>query len=332
VASSDQRQRHPVPSARSALVVSKINDKNLIDRIGLGIRGNAVVRAEILLDRLKFSPGEISDVYSRNVQNAVNAFQAAHSLPVNSEIDSTTWTALNQHQPFTSKQEPQNGKKQRDEQSTSHDRSATNSPPRAIIPYVISGEDVACPFTKIPHVIGQNMEERLLLREAILKNLNYKSPLELLAEKFHSSPRLLVELNAGKTFSKAGTEIQLPAVDSPPPEEAASVVVDASTHTVTALSTEGRLLSSYPATMGSVHNPLPSGSFKIVSVNWYPHFKYNPKLFWDAENKNPRAILPLGLTDLSALCGSAFRRRIMGFTERPSPLKSASPSPTDAFV
>jgi hypothetical protein len=42
------------------LDVSKINDPNTRDSVGARSEGEAVVRAGILLDRLKFSPGEIS--------------------------------------------------------------------------------------------------------------------------------------------------------------------------------------------------------------------------------------------------------------------------------
>ena len=37
--------------------------------------------------------------------------------------------------------------------------------------------------------------------------------------------------------------------------------------------------------MGSVHDPLPIGNWKITDVKHDPDFHYNPRLFWDA---NPR--------------------------------------------
>jgi len=69
-------------------------------------------------------------------------------------------------------------------------------------------------------------------------------------------------------------------------------VVDASTHSVTAL--DHSVLAFYPATIGSEHDPSPVGNWKVVEVNWYPKFKYSPNLFWDAENKHAKATLPPG--------------------------------------
>ena len=75
------------------------------------------------------------------------------------------------------------------------------------------------------------------------------------------------------------------------PPQASSVVVDASTHSVTALDSSGHVLAFYPATVGSEHDPLPVGNWKITEVSWYPKFKYNPNLFWDSQDKHPRATI-----------------------------------------
>ena len=133
-----------------------------------------------------------------------------------------------------------------------------------------------------------------MLAEARLPRLGYASPLELLAERFHSSSHLLAQLNPRKSFEKAGEEVQMPNVLTPAPAPAASVVVDASTHSVTALDGSGKVLAFYPATVGSKHDPLPVGNWKIVEVTRNPRFKYNPNLFWDSRNKRPRATLAPG--------------------------------------
>jgi len=37
--------------------------------------------------------------------------------------------------------------------------------------------------------------------------------------------------------------------------------------------------------VGSTHDPLPLGTWKLNGVAWNPPFNYNPDLFWDAEVK-----------------------------------------------
>ena len=43
--------------------------------------GPAVLRAQILLDRARFSSGELDASYGNNLEQAVTAFREAHGLP-----------------------------------------------------------------------------------------------------------------------------------------------------------------------------------------------------------------------------------------------------------
>jgi lipoprotein-anchoring transpeptidase ErfK/SrfK len=264
-----------------------------------------VVRAAILLDRLKFSPGEISSSYSNNLAKAVAAFQAVSGLPAVGSVDAATWEALNRNQsggqaPAPVQQSaprggnPPNQGTQQPPQPAGPAPQPQGSPPPAVITYVIAMEDVSGKFTDIQKASGPGAGERRMLSEAKLRQLNFQSPLELLAEKFHTSRSLLVHLNPRRGFHKAGEQIQVPNVLTPAPPRPASLVVDASTQSVAALDGKGKVLAFYPATVGSQHDPLPVGNWKIVDVDWYPKFKYNPNLFWDAEEKHPRATLPPG--------------------------------------
>ena len=301
------------------LNVSRINDPNTRDTVGPHAEGDAAVRAEILLDRLKFSPGEIGTAYNDNFAKAVAAFQAASGLPPMGSVDAPTWAALNddqitghvqpaQQQPAPPTRGSSAGPQQQNTQQTSPSGGQPNAQntapparaqegklPPALISYTIVPEDVSGPFTKIPEVRGgENRGERVMLREARFHQLNYASPLQLLAEKFHSSPRLLVELNPGKDFKKEGEQIQVPNVLTPAPAQAGSVVVSAATHSVAALDPGGKILAFYPATVGSEHDPLPVGNWTVKEIDHYPHFKYNPNLFWDSQDKRPRAVLAPG--------------------------------------
>jgi lipoprotein-anchoring transpeptidase ErfK/SrfK len=151
--------------------------------------------------------------------------------------------------------------------------------------------------------------------------MNYESPLQLVAEKFHCSPRLLVTLNPHKAFKKAGEQIQVPNVVTPDPPKAASVVVDGTTRSVMAFDSGGKMVAYYPATVGSEHDPLPVGEWKITEVSWYPKFKYNPNLFWDAENKRPRATVPPGPKNPVGVVWMGLSKQHYGIHGTPNPSK-----------
>ena len=152
--------------------------------------------------------------------------------------------------------------------------------------YTITAEDVAGPFKPIPAD---------MMKKATLDKLGYTSALEGLGEKFHSRPELLKKLNPGKSFTRAGEVIEVPNVHlTAPAGKAAKVVVDESDGSVDAIDAQGNILASYPATMGSEHDPLPVGDWKINGVSKNPSFNYNPDLFWDAKPKDDKAKLAPG--------------------------------------
>jgi lipoprotein-anchoring transpeptidase ErfK/SrfK len=224
---------------------------------------------QILLDRASFSPGVIDGKRGSNTQRAVAAFQAAHALPVNGNVDPATWQNLT---------------------------AAAGQQTLAL--YTVQPADVAGPFVpQIPH----DMEE-----QAKLPALAYTSPVELLAEKFHCTPEFLLALNPGANLAAAGQAIRVPNVppftpwtkDQPLPDKSAvppdlRIVVSKSR---SSLSVERGADVVYfaPVTSGSEHDPLPLGQWKVQGVSRAPVFHYNPKLFWDAKSTDTKATIPAG--------------------------------------
>jgi lipoprotein-anchoring transpeptidase ErfK/SrfK len=298
---ASQAPRRPVPRrtparkrpARAPLPPrvdpQRVNDPNLVDPVGPDSRGAAVVRAEILLDRMKFSPGEIEAAYTDNMKKAISAFQRELGLDPSGIVDAATWASLNKQQ-TAGGGGPQPGGGAPDNNNPQPQPGPSGAPP-ALVPYTVSQDDVAGPFTKLPRA---RTGEQLMLEEAKLEHLNYGSPLEAIAEKFHINPKLLTELNPGKNFDKPDEEILAPNVLTPAPAKADSVVVDGSERSVKAVDAQGKVLAFYPATIGSPHDPLPVGNWKILGKRVNPEFHYNPNLFWDSENKHARATLPPG--------------------------------------
>jgi lipoprotein-anchoring transpeptidase ErfK/SrfK len=155
------------------------------------------------------------------------------------------------------------------------------------VSYTITAEDLAGPFTPIPTEVAD---------QAKLPVMGYENPAEALGEKFHVSPKLLALLNPGTSFDRAGTVIQVPNVARPALAKTAGMIVRVSKRqsAVEAVDANGTVLARYPATLGSEHDPLPLGKWKINGVEWNPRFHYNPDLFWDADASDKKEKLAPG--------------------------------------
>ena len=215
----------------------------------------SVLRAQILLDRARFSPGEIDGRQGDDLGVALRSYQEVHHLKETGIADAETLRLLNRDtRPLTRR-------------------------------YVITEQDVKGPFTPIPADVQE---------QARMKYLGYESPAEALGEKFHCSPKLLAEWNPGKSLDKAGEAIEVPNIVAHPAARAVRVVVSKSKRTVTAYGAHDRVLAVYPATMGGPHDPLPIGDWKIISVDQNPWFYYDPVHFWNASPDESTAKLPPG--------------------------------------
>jgi lipoprotein-anchoring transpeptidase ErfK/SrfK len=155
----------------------------------------------------------------------------------------------------------------------------------ATVPYTITEADAAGPYAPVPDD---------LMEQAKLPALGYASILEALGERFHASPALLHALNPNATFA-AGEQIEVPNVARAPLLGVVRVVVDQSERAVFAHDESGKVVARYPATMGSEHDPLPLGEWKVNGTSQGPpEFNYNPDLFWDADATHSKAKIAPG--------------------------------------
>ena len=75
---------------------------------------------------------------------------------------------------------------------------------------------------------------------------------------------------------------------------AAKVEITKQTGAAVVRDAQDKVLMYAPVTVGSEHDPLPVGDWKIVSIFDLPKFSYNPDLFWDADPSHGKALLPAG--------------------------------------
>jgi lipoprotein-anchoring transpeptidase ErfK/SrfK len=234
----------PVLAASQGPDMEAVNGASWSAKDGKGKEIDPVlIKAQVLLDRARFSPGVIDGHNGENLQNAIKAFEKEHGLKPDGALDAEVWTKLGE----------------------------TSTDP-VLVEYTIADGDVKGPFVEVP----DKLEE-----QAKLDRLGYAGPEELLAEKFHMDVDLLKVLNAGKPLDKAGSSIVVANVvvhadQARKTEKAAKIEIVKSDHVLRALDKDGKVMAVYPASIGSEEKPAPDGSHTVRAVAPNPNYTYNP--------------------------------------------------------
>ena len=210
--------------------------------------------------------------------------------------------------------------------------------PVPVTRYRITSEDVAGPFVTIPTD---------MMQKAALPFLGYSSLLEALAERFHSTPMFLQQLNPDAHFIE-GEELVvpnvvamvLPVVPSKPPvnempvpitpeiaparetmptKADITVTVTKSMSALTVTDASGRIVFYAPVTTGSKHDPLPIGTWKVNGVKFNPNYHYNPHLFWNAGPRDAKALIPAGPNNPVGLVWIDISKKHYGLHGTPEP-------------
>jgi lipoprotein-anchoring transpeptidase ErfK/SrfK len=248
-------QAKAAPHTPPATLAAAIENAQRLPVLATGAKGPAVIRAQILLDREWFSPGEIDGRFASNMLHALRSFQAFRGLKASGVLDAATWQALQ----------------------------ASGATPLAR--YVLSEADLRGPFAPVPKDIMQR---------AKLERLGYASPLEALAEKFHVAPRLLEDLNRGRKL-QVGSEWTVPdVIDTKPTRKAASILVLKNQKRLLVLDDKEVPLASFPISIGGRRDPLPLGKMNIKNEVDNPTFLYDPKLIWDAKPQHTKVEIAAG--------------------------------------
>ena len=249
-------ERRPGDGPARQALLAPVSNLTALPVLRKGASGTDVARVQTLLGRAWFSPGQIDGRFGRNVEHAVQAFQRAAGLPPSGEVDAATWEALG----------------------------ADRVPAFAAV--TLREEDVRGPFVKLPEDV---------MARAKLQAQGYESAAEAIAERFHSSPRLLHEMNPGARFV-AGAEWIVPnvAVGDASAADGVVVAIDKSRRELRAVDASGRTLAAFPISIGGPRDPLPVGQMRIVNEVEDPSFTYDPKLLKSAPAGAKKAQLAPG--------------------------------------
>ena len=243
-------------------------------------RETPVLRAQVILDHLGFSPSIIDGQEGQSYVAALRGFQEANGLAITGTLDEATLAKLEQW---------------------------CKIPATRVV--VIPESFAAGPF--VPDFPANAADQ------AKLPRLGYRDLMEALAERFHTTPEVIASMNPDVPTLTAGSAIRVPNIpnadstvsgDDPrgwsdtlaslgvdaDQKQADRVVVDKSEGVLKVFAADDRLIAQFPATMGSSKDPLPIGEWKIQGVSRNPDFHYNPKLFWDVSNSKEAQLLNPG--------------------------------------
>ena len=239
-----------------------------------------VAKLQILLDREGFSPGAIDGRMGSNVRKAVEAWTRAN--PMGGDLYDAA--ALDRHlarmgAPFTT--------------------------------YEIRTSDLDRPFiASVPVDYAE---------KAKLESLAYTSPIEMLAERFHTSQTYLRELNPRANFFRAGTVLTVPHVGAPVTEKVHYIVADKGLKQLRAYDRNGELTAAYPATIGSASTPSPSGTVEVARVALDPEYTYNPKINFTQGNNTQILRIPPGPNGPVGSVWIALSKKTYGIHGTPDP-------------
>lgn len=332
----------PVQQAEASGAAQPAGDGNFADTMRSNDRGDArdaavlpdseprpMMQAQVVLDRLGFSPGVIDGKDGISTKNALRAFQEANDLAPSGALDEPTKAALTRWQNI-----------------------------EATRVVTIPEEFAVGRFEKMPKDAAD---------QAKMNRLGYESLDEKLAERFHTTVDVLKMLNPGgkpatsaaapatsttsaagatpasapppsatpepagapasgastvgqpgpPSMFAAGQQIRVPNIgadfidaksdvesdwrdtlqslgvgtDQP---KAARIVADKSASTLKAYDEQDKLIAAFTITSGSSHDPLPLGEWKILGIAHNPPFAYDPTLFWDVADSKEKQQLPPG--------------------------------------
>jgi lipoprotein-anchoring transpeptidase ErfK/SrfK len=255
--------------------------------------GPAVLRAQILLDRARFSSGVLNGKAGQNTAKATLFFQQENGLPTTGHLDEATYDKL----------------------------IAIVGHVDGAVEYTLADDDVAGPYLWVP--VSVYDQEKLPCE-------CYASALEMLDERFHTVTDVLRRLNPTVSFNHLapGMKLWVPNVEPFDAERLRETELDKpivkihvakSGRYLHALAADGSIVYHFPTTVGSEYDPSPTGRYRVEGVQWHPVFHYDPALYSDVPDSRPRATLQPGPNSPVGIVWIATSKEHVGIHGTPLP-------------
>lgn len=271
-----------------------------------------LTRIQIFLDARDFAPGRLDGKWGEFTRKAAARYLESQGKPV-----------------------PEFG----DAPPADLDLKLDESTP-AFTDYTVTEEDVA----SIGEVAAKPEAQ------AKQKAMPYTSVLERVAERYHSDPAFIRELNPEAPLDslQVGAVLKVPNVDppfdiakvkegeveSPDSKEASSepdeskedtndsgklkIVIDVAEKMLEVRQGE-TLAAAFPITPGSDALPAPKGDWKVESITWMPWFRYDKKMLEEGERSDEAHNIPPGPNNAVGILWMALNKKGIGIHGTNSP-------------
>ncbi len=244
---------------------------------------SVTLRAEVMLDRLGFSPGVIDGKPGGNFRHAVQAFETARHLRQTEGLNKKVWSRL-----------------------------VEESGEPVLQDHMLTESDVTGPF--MPDL----PKDYLALSKR--STLAYRSASQKIAAAFHLGEDLLGALNPGVDLTKAGTTIVVTNTGSPAHRDnVVKVIVDKTKGQVRGYDRHHNLIFAAPATIGSRELPSPTGSYRVKGIAFNPIYYYDPDKNFVQGDLHQKLKLPPGPNNPVGLVFIALTKPTYGLHGTPDP-------------
>jgi lipoprotein-anchoring transpeptidase ErfK/SrfK len=182
-----------------------------------------------------------------------------------------------------------------------------------IVDYTISASDAAGPYVaSIPEDYAH---------KAALPAMAYTSVSEKLAEQFHMDEGYLKALNPNADFTIPGTILKVVNPGQAKTGQVTRIIADKARKQVFAYGADGKLISAYPATIGSSDTPSPSGTHTVERIALNPGYTYNPKINFTQGSNTQILQIPPGPNGPVGTVWIALSKPTYGIHGTPEPSK-----------